>query len=561
MADVLEIRGESPFKINAYRKASRLLASLDIPVESFWQNHRLEELPGIGPAISKKIDEFLQTGRMGKYQEVIASVPHGLVDILRIRNIGPRTLARLHRELGVEKLEDLKRTIEDGRLSRMSGFGRAKTETLRKEIEFFERESGRLPLGTAMSMADEAIAFLRTVRCADRIHPAGSLRRCCETVGDIDILAETDNPDKAIGHFTAMPGKTEVLNTGDVKASIRYGIVQIDLQTVSHDSWGAALQHFTGSQGHNIRLRRLAKSRGWTLNENGLFQDSQRLAGVREEDIYESLGMPWIAPELREDRGEIERALESRLPDLVDLGDITGDFHVHTRWSDGIGTIQDMAEKARRLGYSFLAICDHSRSVSYAGGLGTEALMRQIEEIEGLNKGMSDFRILSGIEVDILSDGSLDFEDDILRRLGVVIASVHTGFKSRVTERMIRAVGNPYVNILAHPTGRILTQREGYDVDISAVIRACAESGTALELNANAERLDLGDVLCRQASDQGVPLAIGTDAHRPEQMAWMGLGVGTARRAWLERKDVINGWSLDRILSWRDEKRRKRKTS
>jgi len=542
IADVLEFQGEMPFKINAYRRAARALVDMPTDIETLWKEGRLRNVPGVGEALAKKMDEFLRTGRMSKFEEATGSVPSGLIDLLGIQSLGPKTLALAHKKLGIQNITDLKRVVEDGSLTALPGMGPKKVENIRKGMELREKSAGCVPLGRALNLVEEIVHRLKKHPGVGRMDPAGSLRRMRETVGDIDILAETKSGESLIRTFVSLPMVTRVLAAGSTKGSVLVeGGIQVDLRAVDSDSYGAALQYFTGSKEHNVRIRELAKKRGLKVNEYGLFdRNEKRLGGRTEEWLYERLGMPWIPPELREDNGEIENALENKLPDLVALRDVLGDLHVHTEWSDGRASIGIMAQKAKALGYRYLAVCDHSQSAGYANGLTPERLEEQVREIGRINRGGKGFRVLAGTEVDIRTDGTLDFPDTLLSKLDIVVAAVHSGFKKRVTERLISAANHPLVDVLAHPTGRLISKREGYEVNIEAVMKACAETGTAMEINAWFERLDLSDVHARRAGDMGVKLAIGTDAHEPGHMDAMRLGIGVARRAWLEKGDVLN---------------------
>ena len=554
MADILEFQGEGPFKVNAYRKAARVIKDLQENIESLGRANQLKSIPGVGAGLAKKIDEFLKTGWMSKYEEIVQSVPPGLIDLLGIQNLGPKTLALAHEQLGIEDLNGLKRAIDDGRLANLPGMGQKKAENILKGIELREKGSGRIPLGQALAVVEDIIHQLRSLPNIGRIYPAGSVRRMQETVGDIDILIETGEGEDVIRAFTSLPQVTRELSSGKTKGSVLVeGDIQIDVRAIDRDSYGSALQYFTGSQAHNIRLRGIAKQKGMKISEYGIFRGEEKIGGGTEEEIYEALGMPWIPPELREDRGEVEAALGDDLPELVDLYDINGDLHVHTRWSDGTTTIEEMAQKAITLGYSLIAICDHSRSAAYAGGLTPERLEEQIGKIHALNERMENFRILAGTEVDIRSDGSLDFPDELLSRLDIVIAAIHSGFKQNVTQRIISAAQNPLVTIIAHPTGRLINQREGYDVDLERVMQACSDTGTAMEINAFGERLDLNDINVRRAKEYGIRLAIGTDAHHPEDLASMRLGIGVARRGWLKKSDVMNCRTAEELLKMRAE--------
>lgn len=548
MADVLEFQGENVFKVNAYRKAARVLSDMQEDVAQLLQENRLKNIPGIGEALAKKIEEYLTTGHIAKIDETIRAVPSGLIELLRIPSLGPKTLALAHKSLGVQNLDDLKAVIANGSLAKLPGMGEKKVENIRKGIEWIEKNTGRIPLGEALPIAENIINELKNrAKGIDlgRITPAGSLRRMAETIGDIDILAETHQGKALIEIFCHLPMVTQILAQGETKGSVIVeGGRQVDLRAIPRESFGAALQYFTGSKAHNVRIREIAKNLGLKVNEYGVFREEEKLAGENEEDIYTLLGLAWIPPELREDRGEVESALAKRLPQLVDFPDLLGDVHVHTNWSDGSASIEEMAKAGEQLGYRYLAICDHSQSAGYAGGLSPERLLEQIQVIRKWNQNHASFKLLAGSEVDIRSDGTLDYPDEILSQLDFVIAAVHSGFSQRVTERLISAAKHPLVTLLAHPTGRLIGKREGYDVDIDQVMKVCADTGTALEINAYFERLDLNDSLVRKAKELGIVFAIGTDAHHPDQLAMMRFGLGVARRAWLEKKHILNCMDL-----------------
>jgi len=556
MADVLEFKGEMAFKVNAYRKASRVIGELQEDIEKIWKEGRLEHIPGVGSGLAKKIDEFLRTGRMSKYEEVMEGVPPGLVELMEIQSLGPKTLALAHRELGVRSLEDLKRVIQDGSLAQLPGMGQKKVENILKGIELYQISKERISLGVALPLVEEIITGLRSCIEVQRISPAGSLRRMKETVGDIDILAETDRGKEVVDAFVHLPQVMEVLAAGETKGSVIVeGGYQVDIRAIKPESYGAALQYFTGSKAHNIHLRDIAKRHGLKINEYGIFRGEEKLGGREEAEVYQVLGLIWIPPEIREDRGEIERAAEGKLPELVELNDIQGDLHVHSKWSDGSATIEEIAHRARAMGYRYVAICDHSRSAKYARGLEIDRLRERNEEIRSLNEKMDGFSILAGMEVDILADGRLDYPDEVLEELDLVIAAIHSGFKQRVTERLIAAMKHPLVQIVAHPTGRLISKREGYEVDLEKVLEVAQETGTALEINAYYDRLDLSDLNAQKAAGMGIKLAIGTDAHQIDQLRLMKLGVGVARRGWLEKKDILNAWPLEKLRAFLRAKR------
>ncbi|RKY66541.1 MAG: DNA polymerase/3'-5' exonuclease PolX [Candidatus Latescibacterota bacterium] len=551
MADILEFKGENPFKVNAYRKASRVIGELRDDVEVIYKQGRLMNIPGIGSGIAKKIEEYLTTGRMSKYEEISRGVPEGLMELMAIQSMGPKTLALLHDRLGVESLDDLKRAIEDGSMEALPGLGAKKVENIKRGIKLYAASRGRIPLGIALPIVEGIIAQLKQMKQIIRISTAGSLRRMKENIGDIDILAAGTEGEQIIHRFAQLPQVTEVLAAGDTKGSVIIeGKTQVDLRVVSPQSFGSALQYFTGSKAHNIHLREIAKGRGLKISEYGIFRGNERLGGQREEDIYSALGLSWIPPEMREDRGEIEAASAGTLPELVKPEEIHGDLHVHSQHSDGTATIEQIALKAEELGYEYIAICDHSQSARYAGGLSEEELLEEIKEIDQLNQKLRGIRILAGTEVDINADGSLDYPDELLAKLDIVVAAVHSGFKKNVTERMISAMENPHVDVIAHPTGRLISSREGYEVDVDQIMAKAAETHTALEINSYYDRLDLSDINCMKAKQMGVKLSIGTDAHHIDQLWAIRLGVAVARRGWLGGNDLLNTLSLPRLLEF-----------
>ncbi len=560
IGDALDIKGEQTFKVLAYRRAARVLEDLTDDVETLVRDKTLETIEGIGHGIAQKIEEYVATGRMAKYDEALAGLPPGLLDLLAIPGLGAKTVSLAYKELRVGGLEDLKRAIADGTLAGLRGMGDKKVENIRKGIAVFEQGHARISIYEASLISEAVLAHLREAPGIGRIDAAGSLRRMRETVGDIDILAEGKNGASIIDHFVRLPGLKRVLARGETKASILLALEsserQVDLRVVGSAAYGAALQYFTGSKEHSVKLRGLAKAAGLKISEYGVFRGAKKIAGRDEEGVYGALGLPWIPPELREDRGEIECAREGRLPRLVEAGDLRGDLHCHTKASDGHVDLEGLAAEARARGYAYVAVCDHSRSAAYAGGLTVDRLKDQWAEIDALNRGWKGFRILKGSEVDILGDGRLDFPDEVLQRLDFVVASVHSGFKKNVTERMVKALENPSVDTIGHPSGRLLSGREGYDVDLEKVIEAAAARGKALELNSHFDRLDLSDVWLRKAKDAGVLISIGTDAHDADGPAMVRFGLGIARRGWLEKGDVLNTRDATGLARWRKTRAR-----
>ena len=555
IADALEIKGESGFRVVAYRKAARILDDMTEDVEAVAAEDRLDTIPGIGKGLADHIKEYLKTGGMKPHREAMKGIPETLLDLLEIQGLGGKTIHLMHEKLGLRNLGDLKRVIKDGSLAALYGMGEKKVENIRKGIEARERVAERISIYEASLAADGIIAYLKKSALVGRVSAAGSLRRMKETVGDIDILATGKKGAEIIRYFTRFPQTSRVLAEGGTKGSIVVKTEtverQVDLRIVDESEYGAALLYFTGSKAHNIKLRGLAKDRGFKISEYGIFRGEKRVAGREEEDVYKVLGMPWIPPEMREDGGEVELAMAGKLPVLVTCDDIRGDLHVHSNWSDGNVTIAELAKIARGLGFEYIALCDHSESARYAGGLSPDRLKKHSREIDALNKTLKGFTVLKGIEVDILADGSLDCPEALLRELDFVVGAVHSGFKKNVTERMIKALQNPALSTIAHPSGRLISRREGYDVDLEAVIKAAARAGKALELNAYYDRLDLNEFHLKEAKAQGVKISLGTDTHYAHGLEMMRFGVGVARRAWLEKGDILNCLTAKQLLARR----------
>jgi len=559
MAELLELHAENRFKIIAFSKAARAIESLPEDIYLVCQENRLQSIPGVGKAIAQKVEEYLKTGRIEAHQELLAGTPPGLVKLLQISGLGPKTVFMLHEKLNITNLEELEVAAREHRIRRLPRMGPTREANILKSIERYKKRSTRILYSTAEPIVNDILAYLRGMGGLEHITAAGSFRRARETVGDIDILATASRPEEIVAAFVRMPLVEEVLAQGPTKASvIVQETIQVDLRIVEHPSFGTVLQYFTGSKEHNVRLRQLALSRGYSLSEYSLTRltDSRDLFYDREEDVYAAIGLPYIAPEMREDRGEIEAALRGTLPRLLEQKDIRGDLHVHSDWSDGRASILEMAHASQALGYEYIALCDHSPSVGIAGGLDPEKLEQKIEAIAGVNKELelegTDFTVLAGTEVDIKADGRLDYADDLLARCDVVVASVHMGLQQTqraITGRLISAIENENVDIIAHPTGRIIDQREPYEVDMQAVMLAAARTKTVMEINSHPSRLDLNDVNAKAAKDMGVMLCINSDAHDAKQLLNMKYGVNVARRGWLEKKDVLNASSLKDLLS------------
>lgn len=554
MADLLELKGDNPFKIRAYRRAAMNIEGLPKDIEEIARAGDLEKVPGIGKDLAKKVSEFLKSGRVTDHEQLKAEIPESLLEVLLVPGMGPKKAKYLFENHGVAGIEDLERIIATGGLKDLPGFGAKTEENILKGIALVKSGRERTPLGIAVRIAREIIDNLKGLPEIKRIEVAGSVRRCRETVKDIDVLVTSTDPVRVMGQFTSLPNVSEVLASGDTKSSIRvHEGIQVDLRVVEPDSFGAALQYFTGSKAHNVRLRDMASRKGLKINEYGIFREkgNRKMGGKEEEEIYHVLDLPLIPPEIREDLGEIDAAMKGELPELVELSDIRGDLHVHTNLSDGAHSLEEVAEYAKSLGYGYIAITEHSKSLRIAGGIDEQSLRRQIAVIDELNKKLDGFRILSGIEVDILKDGSLDFSDEVLSICDLVIASVHSGFRQpeeKMTARIINAMENPHVDLFAHPSGRLIGERESYEVDMEAIIKTAGRTNTVLEINAHPKRLDLNDRYSRMAKDLGVKLAVNTDMHSMDEFHYMELGVSVARRGWCSRGDLLNTMEVDELL-------------
>lgn len=553
IGDMLELLGENPFRIRAYRRASRSIELLPESIETIWREGRLDEVEGVGKGIAAGIEQWLKTGTIDYYEELQTQVPRGLLEVTRVPGVGPKRARLLHDELGIGSLEELEQACVEGRVRTVKGLGAKTEENILKGIERLRRHSERLPLGVALPIARSLVDELQKVPVVQRVAYTGSARRGRETVGDIDIIASSEHAAAVIEAFVGIAGVQDVLAKGQEKASVILAQgMQVDLLVVQDHQFASALHHFTGSKEHNITMRELARSRGLRISEHGILDEATdtMLPIETEADVFAALDLPFIPPELREDGSEMSVARNGALPRLIEVGNIRGDLHVHSTWSDGHHSILEMAEAARAKGYEYIAITDHSQSLGVAGGLTPEQLLLQIEEIRALNERWDDFCILAGTEVDILPDGTLDFDDDLLRQLDIVIASVHSAMnqdEATMTERIVAAMRNPYVDVIGHPTGRLLGRRDPYPVNIERIIQVAAETGTCLEINASPERLDLKDVHARSAKDAGVLLTVNTDAHRIEGLQQMSYGITVARRAWLEAGHVLNSLPLDEL--------------
>lgn len=561
IADSMEILNEDRFRIQAYRRAAEALQDLPEPLMRYRERGELNKIPGIGKAITDKIAELLDTGHLQFYEKLRARVPESVVEMLRVPNIGPRTAGRLYEELGIASVAELKDAAEHGRLDGVKGFGPKTVEGILRGIESIDRHPPqRRLLAEALRAAERLVAALRDA--APEVRQAvyaGSLRRARPTIGDLDILVATDDPAATVRAFVALPLVARVESSGDEKATVYlHAGLQADLIAISPVLFGSALQHFTGSKAHNIRFRELALARGLSFSEHGFKRsDGSVLPCATEAEVYAVVGLPWIPPELREDTGEFEAAAAGRIPSLVEQRDLVADLHMHSSWSDGVGSIRQMADAARALGYQYIAMTDHSAYLGVTNGLDAARLAEQGREIAALNAEYAaagdPFRVLRGIEVDITPDGALALPDDVLAGLDLVVASPHVRLRQpgdRATERLLRAIRNPHVDIIGHPTGRLLSGREGAEIDIDAIGRAAAATGTLLEVNSGPDRLDLESGSIRRVLELGARVVIDSDAHHPDNLPWVRLGVLTARRGWAEPAHVANTWSLDRLLEW-----------
>ena len=559
MAAMLSILDENPFKIRAYKKAALNILELEDNIEDRVSRDDVTDIPGVGKDLASKVKEYVESGDIEEYQKLQKQVPLEMTELLGIQGLGPKTLALLYKELNVRGLEDLEKVLDGDEVLQFKGLGQKKVDEIKRGIPLLKEKRERTHLGVALPMAEGIRNEVEKIPGTEGTIIAGSLRRMRETIKDIDILTISDNTEATVKQFSEMPFVKDVLAAGETKGSVitKDGI-QVDLRVVGPESYGGALQYFSGSMAHNVKLRTIASKSGLRINEYGIFKDEEKVAGETEKEMYATLGLPLIPPELREDRGEIEAAIEGKLPDLIELEDIKGDLHMHTTWSDGRASIEEMALSAMKLGYEYIAITDHSPSSTIANGLSVERLRKKKKELDAVNKKIKGINILMGSEVDIKSDGSLDYDDKVLKELDVVIASVHSGFKmdgDTMTKRILSALENPYVHALGHPTGRLINEREPYDVDINQVIETALKHDKALEVNSSYLRLDLKDLHVKKAVEAGVKIIISTDAHRTEQLLHMRYGVGTAKRGWVQKKDVLNALNFDDLDKWLQSKR------
>jgi len=552
IADLLEIKGELEFKVRAYRRAAQRIETLEEDIEELCRKGKLKSIPGIGESIASKIKELIETGRLEYLEKLKREVPEDLIKLMDIPGVGPKKALVLYKKLGITTVEQLRDACKKGRLRHLEGFGELTERNILRGIEMLERSKDRFLINVAYENGHRLVEYLKKNKDVLSISIAGSLRRMKETIGDIDILVSSLNPDSIMEDFVRYPDVKIVLAKGSKKSSVilRDGI-QVDVRVVKPESFGAALQYFTGSKEHNIQIRNIAMKMGLKINEYGVFRKDteEYIAGRTEEEVYKAIGLDYIEPELRENRGEIELAQQGKLPKIVKYEEVKGDFHIHSTWSDGTASIEEIARKAQELGYEFVGIADHSASLKVAHGLSEEDLLKKIQEIRKLQERF-DVRIFAGTECDIKPDGSLDYSNKILKELDFAYAAIHTKFKmdrKEMTERIIRAMENEYINILAHPTARMIGKREPIDIDLEKIFEVARETNTFMEINAFPDRLDLNDVHAKMAKEMGVKMAIGTDSHALDHMRFLRFGTAMARRGWLEKKDILNTYDLREI--------------
>lgn len=552
-ADLLEIKGENPFKVRAYRNAARIIQNMGRSLDSLVkEGFDLTRLPGIGSDLASYIEEIVKTGKFSKLESLKRELPEGLEELLAIEGLGPKRVRELYEAFHITSLKDLANIAQSGEIYKLKGFGPKLVEKILKGITLAKKSGRRFRFDIAKPYAEDIKNYLQNFSGVLKVEVAGSYRRRKESVGDLDILVVAKNWDEVSDYFVKYPKVKEVVSKGETRSTvILNNDLQVDLRSVAMESYGSALHYFTGSKAHNIKIRKMAIDRGWKINEYGIFDGDKKIAGESESGMYETMGLCFIEPELREDRGEIEACLEGKLPKLIEIGDIKGDLHIHSNYTDGKASIKEMALAALDMGYEYIAITDHSKHLTVAKGLDEERILKQFEEIERLNEEL-DIVILKGIECDILEDGSLDLPDSILERLDIVLGAVHFKFnlsKSEQTKRVIKAMKNPYFNVLAHPTGRVIGHRNAYEIDMDEIIKAAKGEGVVLEINAQPERLDLNDVLAKTAKENGNLFAISTDSHDVESLNFMEYGINQARRGWVEKEDVINTLSLRELKS------------
>ncbi len=556
IGEILTVKGDI-FRSRAYQMAAQRITALTEDIRAIKARGELESIPGVGKSISAVISEVLDTGQSKVLEELRESLPKGVRDLMELEGVGPKLAMRLNQELGVASIDDLEKAAKEGRVRELKGFGPKKEANILVSIDAYRSRQTRFLLGAILPVVDQLTKYMRESDAVLKVEVAGSARRRKETIGDLDVLASSMKPEEVTQRFITMPPVIRVVSHGTTRSTVVLeGQIQVDLRVVAPEEYGSALQYFTGSKEHNVKLRTIGVKKGFKLNEYGLFDrdTDRRVAGEDEEGIYRALGMDLMPPELRENTGEIEAAIEHRLPKLVEEKEIRGDLHIHTKWSDGTATIEEMAEKARSMGLEYIAVTDHTKSLGIARGLDEARLREQVKEIEQLNRELEGFTVLTGTEVDVKADGSLDLPDSVLKDLDFVIASIHSGFKSdveKMTNRLIAAMNDEYVDAVGHPTGRIIQKRNPYELNLERVFEAAAGQKVMMEINAFPDRLDLSDVNSRAAMQAGCVMEIGTDSHAANQLDFLPLGVSVARRGWLEAEDVANTMPIEKVVNYR----------
>jgi DNA polymerase (family 10) len=557
IGEILAIKGDR-FRSRAYNMAAQRITSLTENVNTIADRGELEKIPGVGKSIAMNIEEIIETGQSIILDELRNSLPKGVLQMIEVEGIGPKIAMRLNNELEITNLQELELAAKNKKIRKLKGFGAKKEENILKAINEYRNRSTRFLLGEVLPIIQGIISFMKDNPYVRRVEVAGSARRRKETVGDLDVLVSCSNPEEVTEYFVSMPPIVRVLGKGPTKSTVVLeNMLQVDLRVISPESYGAALQYFTGSKEHNVKLRTIGVKAGFKLNEYGLFRrDNDELVAAEDEaEIYERLGMQWIPPELRENSGEIEAAMKGYLPNLVKLNQVKGDLHIHTDYSHAINTLEEMVLKAIEMKLKYLAVTDHSQGLAIARGLKEQKLQEQIEEVQLLDDEYSEIKLLTGTESDIKSDGSMDYSEKVLEELDWVVASIHIGMQrdeETITNRIIKAIYNPYTRVIGHPTGRLIQRRNSYAVNLDKIYDAAAEQNVFMEINCSPSRLDLKDVDARRAKQAGVKLALGSDAHSVKQMEFLPLGLAVARRAWLEPEDVVNTWNIEKVLNFRN---------
>lgn len=545
------------FKPQAYEKAAITLETLEEDVEDVYKKggfKALKEIPGVGESIAEKIEEYIKTGKIKYYEEFKKKIPVKLDEIIPVEGMGPKRAKILYEKLGIKNLEELEKAAKAHKIAKLFGFGEKSEKNILEGIAFLKREKGRFLLGEILPKVKEVSEKLKKIKEVERVDAVGSIRRMKETIGDVDFLVISKNPEVVMDFFVSLPGVIKIWGKGKTKASIRLREgFDMDIRVLLQKVYGAGLQYFTGSKEHNIVLRKLAIDKGLKLSEYGLFKGKKIIASQTEEEVYEALGLQWISPEMRENQGEIEVARKGKLPKIIDYTDIKGDLHCHSDWDGGANSIEEIVRAAQKIGYQYIGISDHTKFLRIEHGLDEKKLVLRNKKIDRLNKKLKDFRILKGCEANILNDGSIDIRDDVLAQLDYVIAGVHSTFKmpkEKMTERIIKAMRNPNVDIISHPTGRLIQRRDEYLIDFDKILKVAKETGTILEINSYPERLDLKDINIRKAKEMGVKMVINTDSHHIDQMRFIEFGIAQARRGWAEKEDIINTQSLEKLLEF-----------